>query len=156
MTDRRNDRIKGFGLIELMIVLVVASLLMSIAVPAYDRYSQRARVAGAIGEIGSISLELERFRLNNEDALPATLADLGIDIPLDPWGQPYVYVNIQAAGPGFGGLRKDKNLNPLNTDFDLYSIGKDGATVGPLSAKDSQDDIVRANNGDYIGLGQDY
>lgn len=156
MTDRRIDRIKGFGLLELMITLVVASLLMSIAVPSYDRYAQRARVAKAVGDIGSISIEIDKFRLKNNDALPATLADLGADIPLDPWDQPYSYLNIAGAGPGKGAFRKDKNLNPLNTDFDLYSIGRDGATTGPLSAKHSRDDIVRANNGAFIGLGEDY
>ena len=147
---------KGFGLLELMVVLVVLSLLVTLAIPAYDRYAHRGRVNGAIGHIGSIDIEIGKFRLQNNDALPLTLADLGVDIPLDPWGQPYVFVNIVAAGPGFGGFRKDKNLNPLNTDYDLYSVGKDGETQGPLSAKASHDDIVRANDGAYVGLGEDY
>ena len=77
------------------------------------------------------------------------------EIPLDPWGRPYAYLNIAAAG-GIGDVRKDKNLNPLNTDFDLYSLGEDGASASPLTAKNSRDDIVRANNGAYIGLGEDY
>lgn len=150
------DRIKGFGLIELMITLVVASLLMSIAVPTYDRYAQRAKVAKAVGDIGSISIEIGKFQLRNNNRLPATLAELGIDIPMDPWERSYSYFNIAAAGPGVGAFRKDKNLNPLNTDFDLYSMGRDGESTGPLTAKASQDDIVRANNGAYIGLGEDY
>jgi general secretion pathway protein G len=79
-----------------------------------------------------------------------------MDVPRDPWGRPYVYLNIRAAGPGNSGLRKDGKLNPLNTDFDLYSCGKDGDSIGPLSAKASRDDIVRANNGAFIGLGEDY
>lgn len=65
-------------------------------------------------------------------------------------------MNIAAAGLGVGGLRKDGKLNPLNTDFDLYSNGRDGDSKGPLSAKASRDDIVRANNGAFIGLGEDY
>jgi general secretion pathway protein G len=77
-------------------------------------------------------------------------------IPLDPWGNEYQYLNIRAAGGGVGGFRKDGNLNPLNTDFDLYSMGADGSSAGPLSAKKSRDDIVRANNGAFIGLGEDY
>ena len=75
---------------------------------------------------------------------------------LDPWDQPYEYLNIRTAGKGKGGLRKDGKLNPLNTDYDLYSIGADGKTAGALSAKSSRDDIVRANNGAYLGLGEDY
>jgi len=94
MMDRRIDRAKGFGLIELMITLVIASLLLSIAVPAYDRYVDRAKEARAIGDIGAISIEIGKFQLRNNNALPDTLGELGIDIPLDPWDVPYEYLNI--------------------------------------------------------------
>ena len=156
MMNRRIDRTKGFGLMELMITLVIASLLASIAVPAYDRFADRAKVAGAVGDIGTISIEIGKYQLRNNNALPETLDELGVDIPLDPWGMPYAYLNIVTAGSGNGQFRKDKNLSPLNTDFDLYSCGEDGDSKGPLSAKASRDDIVRANNGAYIGLGEDY
>lgn len=149
-------RSKGFGLLELMVVLVISSLLISIAVPAYMQFVQRAKVAGAIGGIGAIALEIGRFQLKNNDALPLTLDELGIEIPLDPWEQAYEYLNIVAAGPGNGNFRKDGNLNPLNTDFDLYSVGRDGDSKGPLSAKASRDDIVRTNNGAFIGLAENY
>ncbi len=147
---------KGFGLLDLMLTLVIAALLTTLAVPAYDRYAERARTTSAMGDIASLSLKLEEFRLNNNDRLPEALDELPMEIPLDPWGRPYQYLNIITAGPGKGGLRKDGKLNPLNTDFDLYSMGKDGESKGPLSAKASQDDIVRANNGAFIGKGCDY
>jgi general secretion pathway protein G len=153
--DRRARKNKGFGLLELMIVLVIAGLLASIAVPAYDQFADRAKVAKAIGDIGTISIEIGKFQLKNNNALPNSLAELPVAVPLDPWGQPYAYLNI-AAGAPIGALRKDKNLNPLNTDFDLYSTGDDGESTGALSAKASRDDIIRANNGAYIGLGEDY
>lgn len=149
-------RSQGFGLLELMVVLVIASLLVSVAVPAYDRQVQRAKVSAAIGDIGKLSLAIEEFRLRNMDRIPMTLEELGMEIPLDPWGRPYEFLNIPAAGPGVGNLRKDGKLNPLNTDFDLYSRGRDGDSKGPLNAKASRDDIVRANNGAFIGLGEDY
>ncbi len=149
-------RSKGFGLLELVIVLVVAGLLASTAFPAYNGYTERARVSRAIGDIGSLNLEIERFRLQNGDQIPAFLDELTIDVPVDPWGRAYDFLNIPSAGPGKGGLRKDGALNPLNTDFDLYSRGKDGDSKGPLSAKASRDDIVRANNGAFIGLAGEY
>lgn len=156
MMDRRVNRSNGFSLIELMITLVVAALLLSIAVPAYERFVDHAKVARAIGDIGTISIEIGKFQLRNNNALPETLDELDVDVPLDPWGMPYRYLNIATAGPGVGAFRKDKNLNPLNTDFDLYSSGEDKDSAGPLSANASRDDIVRANNGAFIGLGEDY
>ena len=156
MTHVRTGRSGGYGLLELMIVLVVAALLAALAVPAYTGAVARARIARAVGEIGALSIEIDRFSLNNNDQFPTTLIDLPVEIPVDPWGNQYQYFNIRAAGPGKGPFRKDGKLNPLNSDFDLYSIGKDGDSVGPLSAKKSRDDIVRANNGAFIGLGEDY
>jgi len=35
-------------------------------------------------------------------------------------------------------------------------VGKDGKSTAPLTAKISQDDIVRANNGGYVGLVSNY
>ena len=61
MMDRRIDKAKGFGLIELMITLVILSLLMSIAVPAYDQFVDKAKIARAIGDIGTISIEIGKF-----------------------------------------------------------------------------------------------
>ena len=57
---------------------------------------------------------------------------------------------------GWRNFRKDKNLHQLNTDFDLYSSGKDRDSKRPLNAKASRDDIMRANNGAFIGLAEDY
>lgn len=149
-------RSKGFGLLELMVVLVIISLLASVAVPGYDRYVQRAKIRAAIGDIGKLSLAIEEYRLRNMDRIPMTLAELGMEIPNDPWGRPYEFLNIRVGGPGAAGLRKDGKLNPLNTDFDLYSRGRDGSSKAPLSAAASRDDVVRANNGAFIGLGEDY
>jgi general secretion pathway protein G len=53
-------------------------------------------------------------------------------------------------------MRKDHLLAPVNADFDLYSMGKDGQSMVPFTAKASRDDIVRANNGGYVGLVSDY
>jgi general secretion pathway protein G len=144
------------GLIDLMLAVIIASLLMTVAVPAYDQFIDRARVARAIGDIGSISIAIERFGIKNNGRLPNFLDELLMDVPFDPWGAPYQYLNIVAAGPGKGAFRKDGKLNPLNSDFDLFSVGADGESMGPLSAAKSRDDIVRANNGAFIGLGEDY
>ena len=156
MQNPGYKRSRGVSLMDLMLTLVISTMLVAIAIPAYDGYAQRARVARAVSDIGTISIAIDRFRLRNRDRVPMSLDELGIDIPDDPWGNPYVFTNIIDAGPGFGGFRKDGNLNPINTDFDLYSMGRDGDSVGPLNAKKSRDDIVRANNGDFIGLAEDY
>ena len=86
---------------------------------------------------------------------PATLADAGYGANLDPWGQSYQYLSF-ANTNGTGAMRKDRFLVPINTYFDLYSMGKDGQSVAPLTGKASQDDVIWANDGDFVGLASDY
>ena len=151
-----KNRVTGFGLLELLVVMVVAVLLVSLGIPSYEMFVRRAQVAAAIGDIAELELAIESYRLRNRDRIPMTLEEIGGPVPLDPWGRPYAFLNIRAADPSTSEVRRDGKLNPLNTDFDLYSVGKDGITAGPLSSRASRDDIVRANNGAFIGLGEDY
>jgi general secretion pathway protein G len=55
-----------------------------------------------------------------------------------------------------GKMRKDRFLVPLNSDYDLYSMGKDGDSRPPLTAQMSRDDIVRASDGAFVGLASDF
>ena len=143
----------GYTLLEILLVIILIGLLTAIAIPSYSGYVDRANQARAVADIGTIALHLDRWRLNT-GVYPPDLATAGLDGSIDPWGNPYVYLNIATAT--IGEVRKDGNLVPLNTDFDLYSRGKDGASQPPLTAQVSRDDILRANNGGYIGRGEDY
>ena len=89
----------GFGLLELIIALVIVSLLTTLAIPAYNGFINDARVEKAIGDIGSLHIKVEEFRLKNTDQMPANLNELNMDIPIDPRDQRYEYLNIKAAGP---------------------------------------------------------
>lgn len=134
-----------------MVVALIA-VLLGIGMPVYDSYRERTRVAQASRDIAALGASVSRFSLDNR-RFPETLDQVGVP-PLDPWGRPYVYYNVEANGRG--GARKDRRLNPLNTDFDLYSLGKDGRTRPQISQRDSEDDIIRASNGRYVGKAADY
>ena len=143
---------QSFSPRELVPAIAAVLVLGSFAVPAFNGYVERARVARAVSDIGTMSLQLYRWQ-QNTDALPVHLAEAGIGGD-DPWGRPYVYV--RAAGTSRSQLRKDGDLAPLNSDFDLYSLGPDGESALALPAAPSQDDVVRARNGSYIGPAANY
>jgi len=84
---------------------------------------------------------------------PVSLAAIQRAGMLDPWGYTYIY-NPLAGGSGHE--RKDKFLVPLNTDYDLYSVGPDGESQGPLNAAASKYDVIRALDGAYFGLAEDF
>jgi general secretion pathway protein G len=145
---------RGFTTIELMLGLAIIGILIAIAVPAYQDYQDRARTFKAVADIESIEALVLTYRAE-ERSLPANLGQVGAAGMTDPWGNPYPYTNLEDI-KGNGKARKNKNLVPINSAFDLWSNGKDGASQGPLTAKASRDDIVRANDGRFVGLASEY
>ncbi len=158
-TKDRSDRAsgprrRGFTLVEMAIVVVILGVLAALAVPNFSRMRERAMVARAIGDLRAIGLDLTDYRLDHGNALPASLAEVGRAGLLDPWGNPYRYLVV--SGANRGALRKDRFLVPINSDFDLYSMGPDGQSTPPLTAAASRDDIIRANDGGYVGVAEGY
>jgi general secretion pathway protein G len=144
----------GFTLTELIVAVAVLGIIAAIAIPNYSQYLARTRIAQAVADIRGIELALERVATSNNGQYPDSLAAAGI-APLDPWGRPYQYLNVMTA-PNRGQVRKDRALNPINTDYDLYSMGPDGQSVSPLTARQSRDDIVRARNGQFVGKAEEF
>ena len=127
---------------------------MGIAVPIYTNHLNRARNTVASADIYEIQTVIMSYMLDSEK-LPETLEEVGWGKRSDPWGNLYRYLRIGST-KGKGEMRKDQFMVPLNSDFDLYSMGKDRKSRPPLTAKDSRDDIIRANDGGYIGLGSKF
>lgn len=144
----------GITLIELVVLVAILGTLAAVGIPAYSNYREKARITKAAGDIVLIQFDIRLYTSANNGQLPANLNALGRGPILDPWGNPYQYLIISTAVPGQ--VRKDRFLVPLNTDYDLYSKGKDGVSSPPLTAHQSRDDIVRASNGSFIGLASDF
>jgi general secretion pathway protein G len=161
----RSDRVRsnrgesGFSLIELSIAVLIVGILATIAIPNYLRYLEKNKETTAISDINTIAGKLKEIMMENPDALPAGLAQInfGNILPLiDPWGNPYQYLPLYGRPANLNDARKDHNLHPINSDFDLYSMGPDGMSAAPLTAAASRDDIIRANDGRFIGIAAEY
>ena len=151
---KRRRAFGGFTLLELLVVIAIVGTLSGLAIPTYSNYIEKARITKAIAEIYLLEKEILAF-LGSNGSLPLSLDNINRGNLLDPWGNPYQYLNF-ATVSGQGQMRKDRFLVPLNTDFDLYSMGQDGASRPPLTANASHDDIIRANNGNYVGPASEY
>ena len=146
-------RTMGYTLIEVMIVTGIIGIAVSLAYPSYINYFDKLDTATVESDFQTIDQKMAIY-FASYGKYPPSLGAIGMDID-DPWGEPYQYLNMELAN-GNGKKRKDHNLVPINTDYDLYSKGPDGKSASPLTAAISQDDIVRANNGGYIGVASDY
>jgi prepilin-type N-terminal cleavage/methylation domain-containing protein len=139
----------GFTLLELLVVCAIIGVLATLALPSYSYYQTKVKIATATAEIHVIDREIIAYVLD-KNALPNTLADTGIILASlkDPWGRPYVYHATQTYHNG---------ASFLNDSYDLYSKGVDGLTSeNLLLGNDSKDDVVRAADGGYVGLGSEY
>ena len=128
MSEKNLSRKNAFTLIELLLVLVILAVLGVIVVPKFTNRSKQAKETAAISTIANVEVALDAFEIDNGryptsseglDALlkqPVNADDwkgpyLKKDVPLDPWGNKYVYKQ-----PG--------QYNEFG--YDLYSYGPDG------------------------------
>ena len=128
-------RKKNFTLIELMIVILIIGTLAAMVIPRFIKRAEQAKIARAKLDINlNIATALDLYELDNgfypttEQGLNALLTKPTTPPippnwrgpylkkkPIDPWGNPYVYIC-----PG--------KHNP--DSYDLYSYGKDGVEGG--------------------------
>lgn len=123
-------RAAGFTLLELLVVVAIIGLLVGFVAPRYFGQIGKSEVTAARNQIDALEKALDQYRLDTghypstEQGLDALVKQppnepkwsgpyLRKAVPPDPWGRPYQY-----RAPGEKG------------DFDLLSLGRDGAPGG--------------------------
>ena len=135
MKALRSRRMRGFTLIEIMVVITILGILAALIVPRVVGRTDDARIAAAKQDIASVMQALKLYRLDNgrypttEQGLQALITKPTAEpapmnwkqggylerssVPKDPWGHVYQYLN-----PGLRG------------EIDVFSFGADGQAGG--------------------------
>jgi general secretion pathway protein G len=143
--NRMHDT--GFTLVELLFVVAILVSLVLLAIPNFNSLKNRAKVSRSMTEMRQLETDVTAYAIE-KGFFPNSLADVGRGGFVDPWGRPYQYLNIVSGG---GSPRQDMMFQNYNGDFDLYSMGPDGASAQEFSDLTSKDDIIRSGDGAYTG-----
>jgi general secretion pathway protein G len=122
----RPLRLRGFTLVEIMVVVVILGILAVLIVPRVVGRADDARIVAARQDVAAIMQALKLYRLDNgrypttdqgiaalvtkpqSQPVPSNWQKYLDKIPKDPWGEPYQYLN-----PGVRG------------EIDVFSLGAD-------------------------------
>jgi len=123
-------QVRGFTLLELLVVVAIIGLLVGYVAPRYFGQISKSEITTTKAQIDALEKALDQYRLDIGH-YPAT--ELGLNalvqrpqnepkwngpylkksVPLDPWGKPYGYKTPSERG-----------------DYDIISYGKDGQPGG--------------------------
>jgi len=127
---------KGFSLIELMIVVVIVAILAAIAVPAYNDSVNKARRSDAQSALLGFAQAMERWNTNRNTYIGAGDTDVGTDV--DAIGDTKFYnLRITAAtataytlqAQPIGAMAGDGIFQITNTGLKSWDKNNDGDFV---------------------------
>jgi general secretion pathway protein G len=141
--SKRRHRELGSTLAETLVITTCFAISAGSAVPNLANRVEQIPIEQATQDIACEEAAIVRSR-GVHRSLPA---------PLDPWGNAYEYLGFTSRS-----MIEQRTYHelPINSDYDLYSKGRDGRRDSMLNFELGRDDIARARDGELIGPASDF
>ena len=129
-----KEAAKGFSLLEIMVTITIMTMIMGAVGVGVMGYLDKSKIKQAKIDIGTISNALDLYKTefgrypDSDDGLSRLVEEKILKekkVPLDPWGNEYVYI--------YPGSNNEDS-------FDLYSFGPDGKEGGNDDITNWEDD----------------
>ncbi|NLU04592.1 MAG: prepilin-type N-terminal cleavage/methylation domain-containing protein [Methanothermobacter sp.] len=131
---RKERKMKGFTLVELLIVLLILGILIGLAVPRYLQALEQSRKTTFCSNVRIVISAIETWRMDNATtAYPATATDLNDDIinsatyfsqpPMNPYDESATltavdYNQVDGGAKGQFGYKAD----PINFTYTVTTV----------------------------------
>jgi general secretion pathway protein G len=128
MQAYRTRARRGFTLVEILIVVIILGILAAIVIPQFTNASQDARKNSVTSQLQTIRSQVELYKLQHLDKLPALLTD---------WTQLTGRTDQNGTTSGtlsFGPYLQQYPKNPMNGNSTVLQSGAVGTTGYPTAA----------------------
>jgi len=129
-----KKKIKGFTLVELMIVVAIIGILAAVAYPAYTGAVKKSQRADAIDSLLSLAGRMEEFYMNNDTYTGATVGAAGT-VGSDQTSEGLYILSISSTTAfAYTLAATPVSADPECTTLTLDSLGRKGATGSAAGA----------------------
>jgi general secretion pathway protein G len=148
MIQRRTTAVRGFTLVEILIVVIILGILAAIVIPQFTNASQNARESSLQSTLQTLRSQIQLYKLQHGDVLPDLTSNWDALTGSTSYGNP---------SQSFGPYMQAVPVNPMNGNSTIVNatVATGGAAAPTVASCGFVYDYGTAGNGSGLIYGSD-